>query len=156
MPYVKTYYSIICDHPYFEEFDIAVEPLQRAGMVRNTYTLKARNPQEGHETEVEYRFSTGQLNCVALAVFLAMAKAGVAEHGLDFIILDDPSQNLDPEHKKPLAELIRQVAESRQILVSTQDPEFADYLMDTVPKGALQRYRFGRWQSPGPVFQRIE
>ncbi|HEV2317517.1 MAG TPA: hypothetical protein VGV89_08105 [Thermoplasmata archaeon] len=76
------------------------------------------------------------MNCVALSAYLSLAK--VLTHNLGFILLDDPSQNLDAEHKKALAAVIKGLLPSLQVVVGTHDAEFDGFLRsDLVPNDVL-------------------
>lgn len=66
------------------------------------------------------------MNSVALSVYLALATA--LSHNLGFVVLDDPSQSLDVEHKAALVSILREMATRTQLVVATQDSELQDLL----------------------------
>src|SRR5262249_180345 len=88
--------------------------------------------------------SQGDLNALALAIFLGLATAGNETSTFDFLILDDPSQSLGADHKKHLAKLLAHVARHKKLIVSTMDTEFHEYLVDCMTRGRGQ-YHFGKW-----------
>jgi DNA repair exonuclease SbcCD ATPase subunit len=67
-------------------------------------------------------FNVGDITAVALCLFLASAMR--ASHDAGFILLDDPTQNLDEEHEKRLADILAEVAKERQVVVSSSRTSF--------------------------------
>ncbi|HEX3696803.1 MAG TPA: AAA family ATPase [Polyangia bacterium] len=64
--------------------------------------------------------STGQLNCAALAIFLGLAVTATLDR-VGFIMLDEPVQNLDDVNILNFIDVVRRVAKSKQVLMSTAD-----------------------------------
>jgi DNA repair exonuclease SbcCD ATPase subunit len=69
--------------------------------------------------------STGQLNTLALAVFLGIS-AMQAVTSLDFVLLDEPVQNLDDVHFLALLTLLKRIALTSQVILSTSDGNIAE------------------------------
>ena len=69
--------------------------------------------------------STGQLNVLAISVFIA-ANLRQRMSLLRFILLDEPVQNLADVHFLAFIALIKRVALSRQIILSTADANVAE------------------------------
>ncbi len=145
---VDRYYRTLCKHPYYAEIKIDVNSRESRGLVKNSYWIRGVNLSDRTETLVSTRFSTGQMNCVALSIYLALAK--VLSHGLGFLILDDPSQNLDTDHKKVLVSLLAESCADNQILVSTQDEELHSMLSQIE---RAQFIEFQEWTKAGPVIR---
>jgi DNA repair protein SbcC/Rad50 len=143
---ISSFYTRLCNHPYYDRIRVEVRPRELRGLVRNSYSIRAFNSREGKETFVSSRFSTGQMNCVALAIYLSLTK--VLPVGLSFMLLDDPSQNLDPSHKKALANILKDVLEGRQVIVASQDSELLSFLQSEI--GPNTNYRFSDWTAEGP------
>ncbi|MEK7866071.1 MAG: AAA family ATPase [Planctomycetota bacterium] len=78
------------------------------------------------EREVTATFNVGDLTSVALAVFLATANR--AAHGAGFLLLDDPTQGLDDDHKRRLAGVLAEIADHRQVVVASADEVFVSAL----------------------------
>lgn len=123
---ISSFYKQLCNHPYFDGIRIETEEKNVRGQPRNTYTIRAMATEDGKETLASSRLSTGQMNCVALSIYLALAR--VLSHKLGFVILDDPSQNLDTEHKVALASILKSLQPGTQLLVATQDAELQGIL----------------------------
>lgn len=71
--------------------------------------------------------SRGQANVLALSLFLGMAlRQSFAENR--FIMLDEPVQNLDDLHFLAFLTLLKRIALSRQVIVSTADSNIAEVL----------------------------
>ena len=71
--------------------------------------------------------STGQMNSLALAVFLGVALLQRVTRW-SFLALDEPVQNLDDVHFLAFLTLIKRVAGSRQIILSTADGNVAELI----------------------------
>ena len=141
---IKRLYSTLCNHPYYDNLKINVQARNAKGYVKNSYTLKAFNSSENKETMVSTRFSTGQMNCVALSVYLSLSK--VLPHKLGFLILDDPSQNLDMQHKEALCKILKEIKEDGQVIIATQDDELQKMLSSKTSEGNDKLvYSFESW-----------
>ena len=71
--------------------------------------------------------STGQSNVLALSVFLGLALRQTFAQNR-FVMLDEPVQNLDDLHFLAFLTLIKRIALSRQVIVSTADSNIAEVL----------------------------
>jgi len=125
---VASFYKQLCNHPYFDGLHIQAEERNVRGVTRNTYTIRAVATEDGKDTLANSRLSTGQMNCVAVSIYLALTR--ILSHGLGFVILDDPSQNLDTQHKVALAKLLKELQPTTQLLVATEDTELQGILSD--------------------------
>jgi DNA repair protein SbcC/Rad50 len=88
--------------------------------------------------------SQGDLNALALAIFLGLASTGKENGTFGFLMLDDPSQSLGSEHKRQLARLLDRVARHKKLILATMDTEFHDCLCESLTR-ARKEYRFGKW-----------
>jgi DNA repair exonuclease SbcCD ATPase subunit len=123
---VGIYYGELCNHPYFDRLRIAVEEQRVMGTARNNYIIRAFASSDGEATLASSRLSTAQMNCAALSIYLALASG--LEHNLGFLLMDDPSQSLDAEHKQSLASLLFRTSQDVQVVIATHDEEFAAML----------------------------
>lgn len=128
---MSEFYGILCNHPYFDDLRIEISQKLSGGVQKNSYSIRAFSSQEGKSTLANSRLSTAQMNCVALSVYLA--QSDVLAHSLGFLILDDPSQNLDTEHKVALASILGRFAAEQQLIVATHDEEFAKAVRRALP-----------------------
>lgn len=71
--------------------------------------------------------SSSQLNVLAVAIFLSLNLA-IPTLPLQLVALDDPLQSLDNVNLLGLADLLRRVKTSRQVIVSTHDARLAELL----------------------------
>lgn len=133
------YYKTLCNHPYFDRLRIDVQEKMLAGIAKNNYMIRVFSSSDGRDTLAGSRLSTAQMNCVALSIYLGLA--GVLAHNLGFIILDDPSQNLDSSHKASLAGVLGSLLSSVQVLVSTQDVELEQSLRERFGNEGVMTYR---------------
>jgi DNA repair protein SbcC/Rad50 len=141
-PDIARIYGQLCNHPYFDGLKIEVGQKAVSGVQRNTYRLIAFSTKDGEKTSASSRLSTAQMNCVALSVYLSLAQ--VLSHNLGFVMLDDPSQNLDADHKSALASVLRDLLPSSQLVVGTHDAEFDGYLKSALGNQGVSWYDL-RW-----------
>jgi DNA repair exonuclease SbcCD ATPase subunit len=132
-------YKELCNHPYFDDIRIAVESQLVSGIERNNYFIRTHSSTDNRQTLASSRLSTAQMNCVALSVYLALATQ--LQHNLGFVILDDPSQNLDTKHKQALVGILSRLAPQLQVLVGTQDSEFDGLIGSATTKESFHRKR---------------
>ena len=128
---ISEFYRTLCNHPYFDDLRIEISQRLSGGVHKNSYSIRAISSQEGKSTLANSRLSTAQMNCVALSVYLA--QSDVLAHSLGFLILDDPSQNLDTDHKVALASILGRFAAEQQLIIATHDEEFANAVRRDVP-----------------------
>jgi exonuclease SbcC len=138
-PLLNDYYKRLEAHAHYETLNIIKEG--------KGYWLRADSEVLQQHTYVRPKFSTAQLNLTAIAVFLSMAEA--VARGLDLIVLDDPSQSLDKRSKAVLAKTIAHVSAKKQVIVTTQDGDFAEELRKASPEAKV--YEFKSWDEGGPV-----
>lgn len=136
---IAEFYKSLCNHPYFDQVRITVEDQRVQGVDRNNYVIRILSSSDAVQSLASSRLSTAQMNCVALSVYLALATH--LEHNLGFVVLDDPSQSLDTQHKTALAKVLAQLSPDIQFLVGTQDPELEGLLLDQWGKDSCQLYR---------------
>jgi predicted ATPase len=74
---------------------------------------------DGAEANALAVMSQGELHALGLAVFLPRACAEASPYR--FVVVDDPVQSMDPAKVDGLAEVLGEVAESRQVVVFTHD-----------------------------------
>jgi DNA repair exonuclease SbcCD ATPase subunit len=132
-------YKELCNHPYFDSIKISVESQLLSGIERNNYFIRTYSSTDNRQTLASSRLSTAQMNCVALSVYLALAAQ--LQHNLGFVILDDPSQNLDTEHKQALVGILSRLAPQLQVLIGTQDSELDELIGSCAAKESFHRRR---------------
>ncbi|MEM2122203.1 MAG: SMC family ATPase [Candidatus Bathyarchaeia archaeon] len=136
---INRYCSAMMGHPYFNRLKLEIEKEEPL-----IYSIRAVSDSEA--TYIPTRFSTSQLNIAALAIF--MSNSSLLSGDLPLMILDDPTQSMDTEHKEALAKLISQLASNYQIILATEDDEMRKYIERYCSK--LRIYELGRWNPSGP------
>ncbi|RSM44162.1 hypothetical protein DMB66_52530 [Actinoplanes sp. ATCC 53533] len=74
---------------------------------------------DGAEANALAVMSQGELHALGLAVFLPRACAEASPYR--FVVVDDPVQSMDPAKVDGLAEVLGEIAETRQVVVFTHD-----------------------------------
>jgi len=70
---------------------------------------------------------------------------------LGFLILDDPSQSLDREHKEALIGILNEISGEKQLIMATQDEELLKLVQSaSVPVETLE---FASWGMEGPKIE---
>jgi exonuclease SbcC len=136
---VSSYYSRILGHPYFVNLQLTAEEEKKGIM----YRIVAYDESNTTSTYVQTRFSNAQTNVTALSLFLAMAEATTSRLGM--LILDDPGQSLDSDHKKALASMLADEANKKQVIVATQDGEMSSLIEGAIPKAHLKSIVIEGW-----------
>ena len=144
---LNEYYSKMIGHPLFVRLRLV--PEERGG--KHLYRIVAENRDRTYQTYVRTRFSQAQRNLVAISLFLAMAK----NSPINTIILDDPSQSLDIEHKKRFVEVLHLLMDKAHVILATQDEDFANQMLRHVTREKLKAYRFSGWSESGPSIDEI-
>jgi DNA repair exonuclease SbcCD ATPase subunit len=144
---INEYFLKITNNPAIKEIKLSVD-VDSSG--KNSYSFRDQNNRD--LTPV---LSQGDLNALALSIFLAMASLKGSASSFDFIILDDPSQSLGSEHKKNFVEVLDQVANNKRILLATMDRELQELLTQKLTK-AKKIYYFKKWNPfTGPEIEEI-
>lgn len=111
---INQFYNAIQGHPFFVK--LKLEPEEEQPFV---YSIKGLSSDLEQSTYIPTRFSNTQMNIVALSIFLSNnIKMGA---NLATIIMDDPAQSMDDEHKKLLAKVISTLSKEKQPIIATQD-----------------------------------
>ena len=137
---IHRYYQQLDPHPAYRQLQI--EP-ELTGKGTYNYWIKALTDDRSRGTYVQTRFSTAQANCAAIAIFLAVNQH--LSKKLETIILDDPSQSMDPDHKMRLAQTLATIP--HQIIVATEDPQTFEFLMDVFETPTV--HKLGSWTVDG-------
>lgn len=138
----------IANNPSVTEIQFSVSVDSRTAS--NSYEFK---DQDGKDlTPI---LSQGDLNALALSIFLGMASSEETNQPLEFIMLDDPTQSLGSDHKEKLVEVLNQVLEERTVILSSMDKELQDLILSKITK-AKTRYMFSDWtRSKGPQVEKM-
>lgn len=99
-------------------------------------SIRFTSPEQQHD--VLYTMSSGQLSGVLLSFSLALNKT-FAKDGLNAIFIDDPVQCMDDLNIVSFVELLRCEFESSQLLISTHEKSFANYILYKYKKHGLER-----------------
>jgi DNA repair exonuclease SbcCD ATPase subunit len=133
---IDRYFRRLTDHPAVR---INLDVQTNARTQCNNYEITDQDGQD-----LTPILSQGDLNALALAIFLGLAASAKDSGAFGFVLMDDPSQSLDSEHKKALVQVLNEVARQKQLVVATMDREFRGYLAEGLTK-AKTEYVFEAW-----------
>jgi exonuclease SbcC len=137
---IHRYYQRLDPHPAYT--DLQIEPELTSKGTYN-YWIKALTGDYSRGTYVQTRFSTAQANCAAIAIFLAINQH--LSKNLETIILDDPSQSMDPDHQQRLAQTL--ASSPRQVIVATEDPQMYEFLQGAFNEPTI--HKLSPWTTDG-------
>ncbi|WP_405069782.1 AAA family ATPase [Kribbella sp. NBC_01510] len=113
-----------------QESSIDLDKITLSGQrTRGKVNLKAT--VDGVATEALPVMSQGELNAIALALFLP--RATMSASPLQFVVLDDPVQAMDPAKVDGLTEVLIEYARNRQVVVFSHDDRLAESVRRTAP-----------------------
>ena len=135
---INRYFSGILGHPYFVKLQIKPEgePI--------IYSIRGLSEDSSQSTHIPTRFSNTQMNIVALSLFLANNTKMAGNLGV--LVMDDPTQSMDQEHKEALATIIRELSMNSQVIIATQDVELKNATGE-ICKDQLHTYEFTGWNT---------
>lgn len=149
-PLMNDIYSRLDPHPAFTHLDFRVEPYRTKG----TAVAQVHDREANISANPMLIFSSAQANAVVLATFLALGWAA-RDHGLPFVLLDDPLQSLDDVNVLGFADITRHVRRQKQLVVATHDERFALLLERKLTGRAdtedLIVHEFRGWTRGGPI-----
>jgi exonuclease SbcC len=131
---VDEYFSKITRHPMIR-LNLSVEVNNRTN--RNSYKFSDLGGND-----IIPILSQGNMNALALSIFLSLAKSGNAPFG--FLMFDDPSQSLGSSEKKEFIKILNEIAEQKNLIISTMDREFFDLMREYLTMHKII-YRFDNW-----------
>jgi len=144
---INDYYGKIIGHPIFRK--VKIKPIAEEPI---SYDLLAYDEEGEFETHVNTRFSTGQANAVALSLFFAINQKLAAT--LPLLILDDPTQNMDPTFQDALVDILKSLVKNRQLLIATHENQFANNIVEKL-KTEIDLIQMDTWTIEGPNPQKI-
>jgi exonuclease SbcC len=121
------YFCRIANHPTIKGLVMEVTEDSRSGL--NFYNIKSKDGLD--PTPI---LSQGDLNCLALSLFFGLAEAAEETQPFSFLMLDDPSQSLGPEMEQRFVSVLEDIAERRQLIISTPYVGFKNLLMSNITK----------------------
>lgn len=138
-------------HRHLNEVDI--DFAEGELLVKDRWLKKGVRPQDYS--------STGQANVLALSVFLGLALRQTFSSGR-FLLLDEPVQNLDDLHFLAFLTLLKRVALSRQVIISTADSNVAEIMRRQLRSWSVSNRRWCEYEwvafepESGPTIRRHE
>jgi hypothetical protein len=147
---VRQCYETVYPHKHLDRIDLDLD----SGLVMLTDHLL------DNYVRPDIYASTGQMNVVALAAFLGIAlKQRIST--LELVMLDEPVQNLDDIHFLAFMTLIKRIALTTQVIVSTADSNIAELFLRQMKSGwptATSNFVRYEWQTfdprTGPTIRR--
>jgi exonuclease SbcC len=152
-PLLQRIYAQVDPHPSFRAVNFLTRTVRGRGRL---WTSLDDRTAEVSVNEPSMVLSSSQLNVLAVSTFLSLNLA-IETLPLQVVALDDPLQSLDTVNLLGLADLLRRIKDSRQVIVSTHDERLAGLLarkLRPVSEGARTRLiQLQAWSREGPVVE---
>jgi recombinational DNA repair ATPase RecF len=123
-----------------QESSIDLDDVTLSGQ-RSRGKVNLRATVDGVETDALPVMSQGELNAIALALFLP--RATMPASPLQFVVLDDPVQAMDPAKVDGLTDVLVEYAKDRQVVVFTHDDRLAESVRRTAPEARIVQVERG-------------
>ena len=136
----KTYNKIV-RHPTFEHIKLDVQSTDPL-----VYSIMVYDDKIDLSTQAATRLSSAQMNSFAISVLITNNLNKSSK--LSFLMMDDPTQSMDSQHKEALTKLIAEICDKRQIIIATSDDEFLKYLHDNCSE-KLKSIELKGWSRQG-------
>jgi len=134
---LEKYFCRIANHPTITGLAMDVREDPRTGF--NSYSIIGNDGSDPIPI-----LSQGDLNCLALSLFFGLADAAEETQPFAFLMLDDPSQSLGPEMEQRFVSVLEDIAERRQLFISTPYAGFKNLLISSITK-SKDVYDFLDW-----------
>ncbi len=135
---IKSYQQLVIEQieiPFFLFSSRLLQSYQGGqGVVMESDGKSIRFSAPGGEHDVLYTMSSGQLSAVLLSFSLALNKIYAGEK-FSTVLIDDPIQCMDDINMISFVELLRREFENSQIILSTHEDTFSNYI----------RYKFSKY-----------
>lgn len=155
-PLLQRIFATVDPHPSFRVVSFLTRTVRGKGQLWTTLDDVSGSVRVQDPALV---LSSSQLNVLAVAVFLALNLA-IPTLPLQVVALDDPLQSLDTVNLLGLADLLRRVRTTRQVVVSTHDERLANLLERKLrPVSVSQRtvrIDLRGWTPEGPSVEQKE
>jgi exonuclease SbcC len=155
-PVLQRIFATVDPHPSFRAVGFLTKTVRGKGHLWTTLDDPTSEKQVQDPSLV---LSSSQLNVLAVSVFLALNLA-IPTLPLQVVALDDPLQSLDNVNLLGLADLLRRVKNSRQVIVSTHDDRLAKLLERKLRPvgegGRTVRIDLRGWSTTGPTVGQSE
>ena len=122
-PRANELYQRLVRHPVFDTLALTTVP--KANKIDYSFEVSTTGAKNTAR-EARLVLSDGQVTATAIGLFFALSDADT--HNLDLLYVDDPTQNLDLPCKEAMSKVVTELAERRQVIVSTQDEDFVSFL----------------------------
>ncbi len=155
-PLLQRIYATVDPHPSFRAVGFLTRTVRGRGRLWTSLNDRAANISVDEPSLV---LSSSQLNVLAVTSFLSLNLA-IETLPLQLVALDDPLQSLDTVNLLGLADLLRRVKASRQVMVSTHDERLAGLLerkLRPITEGQRTRVvRLENWTPTGPALEQSD
>jgi len=129
-------------HPDFSELDMRIREavVVREGREykRSVYEIYAKRTRDGSWIPALKKMSDGQKRIVVLSLVTSLFR--LSPHNVSFIILDEPTPNIDAECRRAMVELLARTEGVEQVVIATQDESFRE-LARVEPRASVYRLR---------------
>jgi len=144
-PKINDWFGRISQHDRLKGARVYVETSRAGGIVKNAYRVRAVDPADPWEVAPGPMLSGGYQTVLTVAALCALADVDAGGHQLGLLILDEPTQSLDPEMSQQMGKVLGASAHAPTTIVTTTDKAFADAVMQGAGAGRTKYVPLKRW-----------
>ncbi len=144
-PKINEWFGRISRHDRLKGARVYVATSRTAGVVRNAYRVRAVDPAGSWEVAPGPMLSGGYQTVLTVAALCALADVDAGGHQLGLLILDEPTQSLDPEMSQQMGNVLGVSAPAPTTVVTTTDKAFADAVVQAAGAGRSKLVPLKRW-----------
>jgi DNA repair exonuclease SbcCD ATPase subunit len=146
-PALVGWFERLSAHARLKSAQIRVQTSRAGGSLRCTYRVRAASADGDWVAPPGPMLSGGYQNLLAIAAVCALADPQVSSHRLELLLLDEPTQSLDPDHARRLAEALGGLTLPVHMVITTTNPAFAAQLVQTAGPARVRRLKLQTWQA---------
>lgn len=144
-PKISDWFGRISRHDRLKGARVYVETSRTGGIVKNAYRVRAVDPAGSWEVAPGPMLSGGYQTVLTVAALCALADVDAGGHQLGLLILDEPTQSLDPEMSQQMGNVLGVSAPAPTTVVTTTDKAFADAVVQGAGAGRSKLVPLKRW-----------
>lgn len=143
-PRLNTWFGRLSRHDQLRSARVTTDSRRDAGGIRNTYRIRAYG-DNGWEVGPGPMLSGGYQTVLAVAALCALAEDQQSAIGLHLLVLDEPTQSLDPVMTETMGRALGTSFDAARLLLTTTEESFATALIDSAGASRVRLLRLSDW-----------
>ena len=144
-PKLNEWFSRISQHDLLKGARVEVETSRAGGTIKNAYRIRAVDPNGSWAAAPGPMLSGGYQTALTVAALCALADDEARRHQLGLLVLDEPTQSLDPDMSRRMGEVLGASAPVPITIITTTDDAFAAAVQKGAGAGRSKVLRLKPW-----------